>query len=110
MSIIGDPAIAGHANWNRFPGLVRFAMNHGQRRPSATIRVRRPRLPQEVERRIYQYAPEAGVRMAQYYGQVKRKKKKTYKKRTCCQYIKGKKRCSPRYCPKKRYKKFYYWY
>lgn len=51
--------------------------------------------------------------VATYVGtntQTRKKSKSRYKKR-CCRYIKGKKRCSPKYCGKKfKYSKKFYWY
>lgn len=116
MSLIGNPAIAGHSGWNRFPGLVRFA------HPPIGGVVRGPRLRHVARNRWQPYNPQPYIplgpdlspQIAQYTGTntqtIRRRKRKTYKKK-CCQWIKGKKRCSPNYCPKRRriYRKRFYW-
>lgn len=111
MSLFGDPMIAGHAGFARFPGLVRYVHP-----PMGGVVRNAPVLRQRGPDRWAPYNPAPYVPMppplsgqvSRYAGtntQTRTKTRKKQYKRKCCRYIRGKKRCSPRFCSKR-----FYWY
>lgn len=122
MSLLGDPMIAGHSNIDRFPGLQKYThtyrgvRGHGRlpkrtsAQPRTWARERLPShfrkiLPDAARRNIYEFLAPTPRTYAMTPVYTRSKRKKQYKPKKCCRYIRGRKRCSKKYCSKK-----FYWY
>lgn len=111
------PGVVGLTNYRQH--LVRpvyGTIPYGTRAGTQSARMRRTRTGLWRPYNPAPYIPinqDIANRVSSYVGtntQTRHKRKKQYKK-PCCVWVKGKKICKPKFCPKKRkiYRKRFYW-
>lgn len=114
------PGIVGLTNYRqRLSRPLYGTVPFGARSRQAVLRARPPLRQGEVAQFIpYPYGSDIASYVPQTATRTRRgvksryRRKRRSKKKVCCTYIRGKKICKPKFCPKKRRsyrRKFYSW-